>query len=580
MLVAQSGSLSALKLPVKRKSSQSYANNTSSRTKRKRQPTVRNSIESTISITDYTQLLDETEKFVEWSKSTEVINKTVSNMTKTNGHGGSRTTCIHIRAITINEVDNHHAESYAPNEEGFGSTTADEFNTLMRMMEDQPETNAKSTKRKIMEPPNICEKRPKLSNASANAMSQVAFEETEIPTARSAEAADNYVTDLFSPAKEFNHDTATFDESHRDEVTDDVANGNMSDIDEIAKKSCQAKDNIIYEIYNKNNNRKELSVCKNDTMLNCDKHQQDNSSITTSKSFPQTKYNTKLIIDERTNLPPAEMYTQLQVQVDLRKKLRKMRAKIKWSQAQHITCSRKLYERILPTASELLSRLNRSCIAMRKFKLKHPKVHTNIDDFVISSSKHNLLREILTREVTDDLVNEIFENCNTVGKNKRCPLSTAAVQGNLSSHLQVEYDYNHLTLVENRDMPNCCIDTNSNIECAGENFAINNEQDECGAFDIMVKLLNLWRTEKVLGDEIYVECIFKPTKMSRKQAAKAFYALLKLAAKGFIVLQTTEKTAHLRGVQLGPASAKLIQKSDFNGNTLKRRHNGYRIHAN
>lgn len=53
-------------------------------------------------------------------------------MTKTNGH--SRTTCIHIREITINEVDMQNERYSIDEDEGFGLATADEMTTLFQLL--------------------------------------------------------------------------------------------------------------------------------------------------------------------------------------------------------------------------------------------------------------------------------------------------------------------------------------------------------------------------------------------------------------------------------------------------------------
>lgn len=55
-----------------------------------------------------------------------------------------------------------------------------------------------------------------------------------------------------------------------------------------------------------------------------------------------------------------------------------------------------------------------------------------------------------------------------------------------------------------------------------------NEQDEWGAYDVMIKLLSMWRSQIMLDDEISVEFLLPQTAMSRKAAAKAFGALLSI----------------------------------------------------
>uniref|UniRef100_A0A0K8U3H3 Uncharacterized protein n=1 Tax=Bactrocera latifrons TaxID=174628 RepID=A0A0K8U3H3_BACLA len=165
--------------------------------KRKRRATVEHSFQD-FTFTNFTELLDETAKFVEWGKTTEIVNKKVS---KTKSH--NRTTCIHIREITINEFDTHNEQYSYDEDDGFGNTTDDGLTTVIQLLADEP---AKASKRKAVNALAVCEKKQR-----NNDVSQEVVEIPEIDTPRNT-VAENETSNKFIPAQTNNCDKSNVNE--------------------------------------------------------------------------------------------------------------------------------------------------------------------------------------------------------------------------------------------------------------------------------------------------------------------------------------------------------------------------------
>ncbi|CAD6999554.1 unnamed protein product [Ceratitis capitata] len=530
--------------------------------KKKRRATIEHTVQD-VTITNYTQLLDETNKFVEWGKTAELANGKVS---KANGH--SRTTCIHIREITINELETCNEHYLYDEDDGFGSNTADELASFIHLLEDQPigqKLLAKAPKRKAIEAAVVCEKKSK-----ANADQLVVATLEEKPRSKKVVEASTLCEKKSKNIQSLQINTGQDVELPEIEVarcnasTNEVIGDFIPTINNCEKSnshdfSSEPLNDISFDNVQKCNGPEVLvhDTANNGENISC------NSYKAFPSSTPSIKRNIKsrnIIIDERLGLTEAEMREQLQARTNIPMKIRKFRAKIQWN-SRNCLASTKHYERILPSAHELLTRLNRNCIAMRKFKVKNRVKRMNFESSNESTTFRNLLYAICNCEITDHLATQIYKNWNKVE----------------NPDTKVPY-YNELTLSANNIISNEV--NNNNLERVSKNSSSSDEQDEWSAYNIMIKLLNLWRTENIADDSIPVEYIFPQNKTSRKVAAKGFGVLLKLAAKNFIVLVSMEHTKHLQRIQLGAASVKLVQQSKLNGIAEKRVNNGYRAQGN
>ncbi|XP_017464567.1 PREDICTED: uncharacterized protein LOC108357973 isoform X4 [Rhagoletis zephyria] len=534
------------------------------RSKRKRRRTIEYSMQD-ISTTNYSQLLDETENFVEWGKIDEY-------MTKANGH--SRTTCIHIREITINEVDIQNERYSMDEDEGFGNATAEEMTTLVQLLSDTSAATvkeAKAQKRKALEMSTIREKRAKCAEDSAHDVSRSGLEYSKIEIPRSADARGNDMVDNFIPAMASNPSQESFaQESPGYMQTDALSITEMNIAEKTKEKSCDAANNTSFDVaieinepFENCDTAKEIA---NETNITCNFNQ---NCVASSKSTNKVR---KIIMDQRIELTETEMRTQLQTKINFRAKLRKARAKVNWIPKRHLP-SEKSYEMILPSANKLLTTLSRNCVTMRNFKRKNHVTRRSLDNSRISAAYRSLIREILQCEVTDELATQIYKNWNNGEKHK-------SINRRQRLPTPVPEDIHQAIIEPNNGMGSAVINLNNNLELPVDTCSQSDDQDEWGAFDVMVKLLNLWRSKNVLGDEIPVEYLLQPAILIRKKAAKAFAALLKLAASRFIVLLSAENSIQLHHIKLGAASSKLIQRNEANGMPLRRANIGYRIHAN
>ncbi|XP_017464568.1 PREDICTED: uncharacterized protein LOC108357973 isoform X5 [Rhagoletis zephyria] len=564
-LVAQSRDWTTIQT---RKRSRPSTCSASYRSKRKRRRTIEYSMQD-ISTTNYSQLLDETENFVEWGKIDEYVNKT---MTKANGH--SRTTCIHIREITINEVDIQNERYSMDEDEGFGNATAEEMTTLVQLLSDTSAATvkeAKAQKRKALEMSTIREKRAKCAEDSAHDVSRSGLEYSKIEIPRSADARGNDMVDNFIPAMASNPSQESFaQESPGYMQTDALSITEMNIAEKTKEKSCDAANNTSFDVaieinepFENCDTAKEIA---NETNITCNFNQ---NCVASSKSTNKVR---KIIMDQRIELTETEMRTQLQTKINFRAKLRKARAKVNWIPKRHLP-SEKSYEMILPSANKLLTTLSRNCVTMRNFKRKNHVTRRSLDNSRISAAYRSLIREILQCEVTDELATQIYKNWNNGEKHK-------SINRRQRLPTPVPEDIHQAIIEPNNGMGSAVINLNNNLELPVDTCSQSDDQDEWGAFDVMVKLLNLWRSKNVLGDEIPVEYLLQPAILIRKKAAKAFAALLKLAASRFIVLLSAENSIQLHHIKLGAASSKLIQRNEANGMPLRRANIGYRIHAN
>ncbi|XP_054742803.1 uncharacterized protein LOC129247628 isoform X2 [Anastrepha obliqua] len=535
-LVAQSHGWSTLQA---RKRSQPSSCSTSYRSKRKRQQTVKHSL-TDVSLRNYKQLLDETESFVEWSKAEEVMEKDSYN----------RTSCIHIRDITIDEVDIPSGRS--DEDEGFGNATADELTTILQLLSDKPiEPVMKSLKRQPMDISGVCEKKCRPSHGTEDDMTRGGHEHPENEIAVEKGVDNHFINEIeVSP----NNNNISSDVAHSN--NDMAIQDNISDRMKSTEKILPKATNTSY-------------ICN------------QGSAATNNAKFKMKK----VIIDECTELSQKEMHTQLRAQINIKAKLIKTRAIIEWSAKRNLS-SGKRYDRFIPSASNLLCKLHRSsrsCITMRRFKLKNKVSRSRLETSTVRSTYRNLLRAILNCEITDDLATQIYRNWNKCGKyNLKNTRSRQKLQTPVPENipcLQEENDCNQMSLAPNYASESAVCNNNNNLERTIDVCTPSNDQDEWSAFDVMVKLLNLWRSKKVPGDEIPVEYLLQHATLARKKAAKAFGSLLKLAASRFIVLLPKQNSLQLQSIQLGAASAKLIHKNEVNGMSLRRSNNGYRIHA-
>uniref|UniRef100_A0A034WUE0 Uncharacterized protein n=2 Tax=Bactrocera dorsalis TaxID=27457 RepID=A0A034WUE0_BACDO len=523
--------------------------------KRKRRATVEHSFQD-FTITNFTELLDETAKFVEWGKTTEIVNKKVS---KTKSH--SRTTCIHIREITINEFDTHN-EQYSYEDDGFGNTTDDGLATIIQLLADEP---AKAPKRKAANALAVCEKKPRNDDVS-----QEVVEIPEIETPRSA-VVEHETSSLFIPAQP------------------NVNDSNVNELSPGRAEMCviPATDcSVVFENTDnyveipKSANLDKLTSMPNGTNKVCNYHKE---SVAPKEALKKSKSKqSKTIIDACTALTQSEMRAQMQIQINIKAKLRKIRAKIKWNNGRSFN-GRKHYEKCLPSANELFTTLQHNCIAYRKFKLKSKVKLSNSEATTASVTYRNLLREILNCEITDDLATQVYTKWNYTEKRKLRTMNNLTNYRPLENVEMLQHDtrYNESSLLPQSAMEvDVFNNNNNNLQHPNENCSPVNEQDEWGAYDVMIKLLNMWRSQIVLDDEISVKLLFPQITMSRKAAAKAFGALLRLAANGFIMLFTADHTNHLRCIKLGAASNKLIEGIALNNEIVSRRsNNGLRVIA-
>nr|XP_036222790.1 uncharacterized protein LOC106616726 isoform X1 [Bactrocera oleae] len=507
--------------------------------KRKRRATVEHSLQD-FTITDYTALLDETAKFVEWGKTTEIVNKKVL---KTKSH--NRTTCIHIREITINEFDTHNEQYFYDEDDGFGNTTSDELATIIQLLADEP---AKAPKRKAADKLGVYEKKPKNNDEL-----QEVVEIPEIEIARSA-VVEHETSSLFMPALKNNCDDSNVNELSPVRVEMGVMHATDC--------SVVSENNDNYVEVRKSAKMDKLSSIPNGTNKICNYHKE---SVAPNESLKKSKSkHSKTIIDAFTALTQSEMRAQMQIQINVTAKLRKIRAKVKWNNGGNFN-GRKHYEKLLPSAKQLLTTLQHNCIANRKFKLKNKARLSNLKSTTASDNYRNLLREILNCEITDDLATQIYKKWNHTEKRN---LGTINNLTNYTPSVNAEMIQDESSLLPNSTMEiDICNDNNNNLQHTNRICSPSNEQDEWGAYDVMIKLLSMWRSQIMLDDEISVEFLLPQTAMSRKAAAKAFGALLRLAANGFIMLFTAEHTTHLRCIKLGVASNKHIEGIGLNNET-------------
>lgn len=80
-------------------------------------------------------------------------------------------------------------------------------------------------------------------------------------------------------------------------------------------------------------------------------------SVAPNESLKKSKSkHSKTIIDAFTALTQSEMRAQMQIQINVTAKLRKIRAKVKWNNGGNFN-GRKHYEKLLPSAKQLLTTL-------------------------------------------------------------------------------------------------------------------------------------------------------------------------------------------------------------------------------
>ncbi|XP_050318375.1 uncharacterized protein LOC126751947 [Bactrocera neohumeralis] len=524
--------------------------------KRKRRATVEHSFQD-FTITNFTELLDETAKFVEWGKTTEIVNKKVS---KTKSH--SRTTCIHIREITINEFESHNEQYSYDEDDGFGNTTDDGLATIIQLLGDEP---TKAPKRKAADALAVCEKKPRNNDAP-----QEGIEIPEIETARSA-VVEHETSSLFIPAQT------------------NVNDSNVNELSPVRTELCVMPATDCSVVFENNDNYVEvpesanldnITSIPNETTKVCNYHKE---SVTPNEPLKKLKSKqSKTIIDACTALTQSEMRAQIQTQINIKAKLRKIRAKVKWNNGRSFN-GRKHYEKLLPSAKDLLTTLQYNCFAYRKFKLKNKTRRSNLEVTTAGVTYRNLLRDILNWEITDDLATQVYTKWNHTEKRNLRTMNNLTNYRPLENAEMLQQDtrYNESSLLPQSTMEvDVFNNNNNNLQYPNGNCSPSYEQDEWGAYDVMIKLLNMWRSQIVLDDEISVKLLFPQIAMSRKAAAKAFGALLRLAANGFIMLFTAEHTKHLRCIKLGAASNKLIEGIELNNEIVSRRsNNGLRIIA-
>ncbi|XP_054082661.1 uncharacterized protein LOC105216948 isoform X1 [Zeugodacus cucurbitae] len=568
-LISQSKDWCTVKQAKKRSQPTSYSSAYCAKRKRRR-ATVEHSLPDG-TVTDYTELLDETATFVEWGKTTEIVQKKVS---KTNNH--SRTTCIHIREITINEFDTTHNEHYPIDEDdGFGNATGDELATIIQLLTGKvcmfnmkfeskclikiiqlDESTTKAPKRKAAAVLAVCEKKAKTTDA----LLEVEEFPDEIEAPRSANA-EYETTNLFIPAAKNDCDNSNVNELSAAHTEMSVISSNVS----------VNNDNYVAIHTSCNLDKTNTTAIATENLCNYQKKLVSHLSLKKRKS----KHN-KTIIDASTAFTESEIYAHLQTQINIKAKLSKSRAKVNWQNRKYPTVG-KHYEKLLPSASELLTTLHHNCIVHRKFKLKHNMRRSNLETSTARAAYRNLLREILNCEITDDLATKIYPKWNHNEKRKRKSVNNALNYG-LTENAQVQQDdthNEHLLMPHNNTAAiEVFHDNNNNLQRTNNNCSPSGEQDEWGAYDVMIKLLNMWRSQILLNDEIPVELLFPQATMCRKAAAKCFGALLRLAANGFIMLSTVEHSTHLQYIKLGAASNKLIQRTELNNEMVS---NGFRV---
>uniref|UniRef100_A0A0K8UAK3 Uncharacterized protein n=2 Tax=Bactrocera latifrons TaxID=174628 RepID=A0A0K8UAK3_BACLA len=361
--------------------------------------------------------------------------------------------------------------------------------------------------------------------------------------------------------------------------TNNCDKSNVNELSPVRAELCVMPVTDCSAVFENNDNYVEVPKSANvdrlTSMLNERRKDAPNEHLKKSKSKLS-----KTLIDACTALTQSEMRAQMQTQINIKAKLRKVRAKVKWNNGRRLN-GRKYYEKLLPSANELLTTLQHNCIAYRKFKLKNKARLSNLEVTTASVTYRNLLREILNCEITDDLATQVYTKWNYIEKRNLRTINNLTKYRTPENAEMLQHDarYNESSLLPNSTIE-VDIFNNNNLQHPNRNCSPSNEQDEWGAYDIMIKLLNMWRSQIVLDDEISVKLLFPQITMSRKAAARAFGALLRLAANGFIMLFTAEHTNHLRCIKLGAASNKLIEGIELNNEIFSRRsNNGLRIVA-